>query len=337
LHEEENTDTTTKMPETKRICVIGASGVVGSHVCQTALRKGYKVNACMRNPQDNLKTYWLRQLEHADGNMEFMGGDLDLPGSYLDAVKGCEGVFICALPETPSEPKLIETVEGGVKHILRSCLEAGTHTVIITSSTGSTNSKENESPIKDEIENWSDPEFQVSKGKYSPAVKSLVDKTALAFEEDHPDMRIVIFNPSMILGPMFHPEMHGSLAFFRAILNGEKLKEIPNDSMSFIDVRDLAELELAALENKNARGRYFGVVASWHWKDIVDTIKRHYPEYSVPPCNYEEEDMKDIMPTKYDHTRKNSLKVNLRGLDEIIGQAIEHLKHRGELVVHTEL
>ena len=58
-------------------------------------------------------------------------------------------------------------------------------------------------------------------------------------------------------GPMFHPEMHGSLAFFRAILNGEKLKEIPNDSMSFIDVRDLAELELAALENKNARGKYY--------------------------------------------------------------------------------
>ena len=58
-----------------------------------------------------------------------------------------------------------------------------------------------------------------------------------------------------ISGPMFHPEMHGSLAFFRAILNGERLKEIPNDSMSFIDVRDLAELELAALENKNARGK----------------------------------------------------------------------------------
>lgn len=53
---------------------------------------------------------------------------------------------------------------------------------------------------------------------------------------------------------MFHPEMHGSLAFFRAVLNGEKLQEIPFETMSFIDVRDLAELELAALENKNARG-----------------------------------------------------------------------------------
>ena len=30
--------------------------------------------------------------------------------------------------------------------------------------------------------------------------------------------------------------MYGLLAFFRAILKGERLKEIPNDSMSFSDV-----------------------------------------------------------------------------------------------------
>jgi len=319
----------------KKVCVIGASGVVGSHVVQCALRKGYKVNACMRNPNDNLKTYWLRQLEHAEGNIEFFGGDLDVEGSYLEGVKGCVGVFICALPEIPkewytfSEPKLIQTVEGGVKHILTSCVEAGTvQTVIITSSTGSTNPKDGEPAIKNEIDHWSDPEFQISKAKYSPAAKTLMDRAALEFGESHPDLRIVIFNPSMILGPMFHPELHGSLSMFRAILKGEKLKQIPNNSMSFIDVRDLAQLELAALENNNARGRYFGVVASWHWKDIVETIKYHYPEYALPPCNYEEEDVK---PTQFDHTRKNSLQIHLRGLDEIIGQAIDHLKNRGEL------
>ena len=31
------------MPTEKKICVIGASGVVGSHVVQAALRKGYRV------------------------------------------------------------------------------------------------------------------------------------------------------------------------------------------------------------------------------------------------------------------------------------------------------
>ena len=53
---------------------------------------------CIRHVQSSMKIafdYFFL------GNMEFMGGDLDLPGSYLDAVKGCEGVFICALPETP--------------------------------------------------------------------------------------------------------------------------------------------------------------------------------------------------------------------------------------------
>ena len=53
---------------------------------------------CIRHVQSSVKIAF----DHFFlGNMEFMGGDLDLPGSYLDAVKGCEGVFICALPETP--------------------------------------------------------------------------------------------------------------------------------------------------------------------------------------------------------------------------------------------
>ena len=107
------------------------------------------------------------------------------------------------------------------------------------------------------IEQWAeaDPEYQISKGKYSLAAKISMDEAALKFGEDHPDIRIVIFNPSMIVGPMFHPDMHGSLAFFKDILSqGDQLKEVPDDSMSFIDVRDLAQLELAALENKNAKG-----------------------------------------------------------------------------------
>ena len=122
---------------------------------------------------------------------------------------------------------------------------------------GSTDLKEGEI-----IDRWAeaDPEYQISKGKYSLAAKISMDDAALKFGELHPDIRIVIFNPSMIVGPMFHPDMHGSLVFFKDILTqGDKMKDIPDDSMSFIDVRDLAQLELAALENKNAKGIYIFV------------------------------------------------------------------------------
>ena len=54
--------------------------------------------------------------------------------------------------------------------------------------------------MKNEINHWSDPDFQISQGKYSPAAKTLMDRAALEFGESHPDLRIVIFNPSMILG-----------------------------------------------------------------------------------------------------------------------------------------
>lgn len=68
---------------------------------------------------------------------------------------------------------------------------------------GSTNPKDGEPAMKNEIDHWSDPEFQISRGKYSPAAKTLMDRAALEFGESHPDLRIVIFNPSMILGRCF--------------------------------------------------------------------------------------------------------------------------------------
>lgn len=72
-------------------------------------------------------------------------------------------------------------------------------------------------------------------------------------------------------------------------------------------------------------GRYFGVVASWHWRDIVETIKKHYPEYSGQQQiqNGHEEPKKG---------RKSSdFQVHLRDLDEIVGQAIRHLKSIGDI------
>ena len=134
----------------------------------------------MRNPNDNLKTYWLRQLEHAEGNFQLLIVKINYArcryrqywifrwwlGCGRVVFRRCQRLCRCLYlrltwnsqvgsevppkrdPKIPncsfsrewytfSEPKLIQTVEGGVKHILTSCVEAGTvQTVIITSSTG---------------------------------------------------------------------------------------------------------------------------------------------------------------------------------------------------------
>lgn len=309
------------------LCVIGASGFLGSHVVAQALEKGFKLRAVMRNPEDATKTSWLMKLPNAEGNLTFHSGDLDKPGSFDEAIKGSDAVVVCAFPETPSEPKLIETVKGGALDILKSCTSHGVKTIVLTSSGGSTNPKEGEPPVKNELDHWSDPDYQISQGKYSPAAKTLMDQAALQYGKDHPELRVVVLNPNLIMGPMFQPELpeKGSLKMLLAILKRERLEKIPNGSMSVIDVRDLAALELAAVENPEAKGRYFGVLRSFHWKEIMEAIHEVYPQFEVPPLGYEGD---DVRPTQFDHSRKESLGVQLRDLKAIFNDAINDLKAR---------
>jgi len=92
-------------------------------------------------------------------------------------------------------------VRGGVEHILRDCTEFDVKSIVITSSGGSTNPKDGEPPIKNELDHWSDPEFQISQGKFSPAAKTLMDRAALAYAEKNPAKpKVVVFNPNLILG-----------------------------------------------------------------------------------------------------------------------------------------
>ena len=54
--------------------------------------------------------------------------------------------------------------------------------------------------------------------------------------------------------------------------------------MSFIDVRDLAALHVAALENEGAKGRFFGVCEnSTHFEDVAKMLKEYYPSIEIPP------------------------------------------------------
>jgi len=169
----------------------------------------------MRNPKDESKTSFLKRLPNAEGNLSFFSGELNVKGSYDEALKGADGVVICALPETPSGPELIETVRGGVEEILRACTEFGVKSVVITSSGATVNPKEGEPDKKNELLHFSDAgrcktwqlclicllDFQISQGKYSPAAKTLMEKAALAYAEKNPGKpKLAVLIPNLIVG-----------------------------------------------------------------------------------------------------------------------------------------
>ena len=97
------------------------------------------------------------------------------------------------------------------------------------------------------------------------------------------NIRVAVICPSAVLGPRLSGADPSD--FVVRILTGErKWEKTPNGSMSFVDVRDLAALHVAALENENAKGRFFGVCEnSAHFEDVAKMLKENYPSLEIPP------------------------------------------------------
>jgi nucleoside-diphosphate-sugar epimerase len=79
------------------VAVTGASGFIGSHVCQNLVQHGYHVRACVRDKHNQAKTQHLVAMndssENMGGSLELFQADMMIEGSYDDVFDGCEAVF----------------------------------------------------------------------------------------------------------------------------------------------------------------------------------------------------------------------------------------------------
>jgi len=325
----------------KMAVVIGGSGFVGSHVVKNLVGKGYFVRATSRDAQ---RASWLKNLEDGTtGKVDVRSLELstEAPDEKVmdDLVNGSQAIFFCAGFEK-QDPSTIDFMVTNALAAVRAAKRQNVQCVVLTSSGGSTNPAGHPNSIpKDEVLHWSDPESQKAKGKFSPAAKTLMELQAFAEVGKNKENRVIdetkaagsprlcIMNPNLILGPQLHPGpiSGNSLPWIVSILKGERMSEvIPNDSMSVIDVRDLAELHVAASENTGASGKYFCVERSHPWEDILTAFEVAYPGYKKPP-KFEGD---PAMPTQFNFTRRDSLKVPLRSLQDTVNDLIKFLEQK---------
>jgi len=311
------------------ICVVGASGFVGSHVAAALLARGYNVNGTLRDA-DGANRDWLMSdvaaAARGANRLALFSADVFDKASFKPAMEGCTGLVVCAGSPVIS-PETIDLMVAVAENVSDAALEADIGRAVFTSSTGSTNPPGGEPALKNEVLHWSDPDLQLAEKKFAAVGKTRLDHIVLdkmaAFDGR---FRVAIVNPSMIVGPAYQPDPVDSLVRFAATIRGERMADkIPNGSMSLTDVRDLAALHVAALENENAQGRYFGVKQSWHWRDILRALRRAWPGYRIPPIDLDEV---PVAPTRFDLTRQASLGVRLRGLDAMMTALVEELQRR---------
>lgn len=346
----------------KSAVVIGATGYVGSAITKGLILSG-QVNLIKCASRDIQKANWLKDLVSSDDKSDTGSSHCSIETVPLqlnqgektleqlkDIMSGTDMVFFCAGYEEQSPSTIDFMVSNAVAVIEAAKQTPQLSVVVLTSSGGSTNPPglDNRTP-KSEILHFSDPEEQIKRGRYSPAAKTLMEIRSfeavgrnhrdeitderLAMKESTP--RLVVINPNLILGPQLDPSptiKGNSLPWMLQILKKKTMSDyIPNDSMSIIDINDLAKLHIAAAFNDDASGRYFGVNQSYPWKEILKEFHSILPEYyQVPPLN-PDEDYESKVPTQFDHTRKESLGVELRPLRDTLKDLVDFFKSKNAL------
>ena len=323
----------------KTLCVVGASGVVGSNIVKAGLDRGYIVHGTTRDKDAPSKAPYLNALAGASERLSLFSADMAKEETFHEAMAGTDCVFIACLIPTYAGPsgkparemndeqgyaEIIMPTVNGCSNIMRSAARHGVKNVVICSSTSSTNPVPPVS-IKNELDHWSDEQQQCQAKKYTSATKTVMEKAAVKFAEEN-DMRLSIILPTGMFGSVILPEHmnRNPHRWLQSLIDGgEGLhRKIPNDSTSMIHLHDLADLFLAAYEIPNASGRYFGVYDSWHWQDIYAELQKLLPGMKPPDPLTET----PVPPTGFDFTRRDSLGVAVRDIPTLLRETVEWIK-----------
>jgi len=282
----------TSIDPTAPVMVTGATGYVAGWLVKRLLDGGHTVHAAVRDPQNEAKLRYLNELaEAAPGSIRFFKADLMTPGSYAEAMTGCELVFHTASPFTSAftDPvkELIEPAKLGTRNVLEQAnLTPSVKRVVVTSSCAAVygdNIDLRSTPdgvLTEEVWNTSS---SVEHQAYSYS-KTLAEREAweICGRQDRWDL--VTVNPSLVLGPGVDPRgTSESFSIMKQFGDGTMKTGVPRMGIGVVDVRDVAEAHYRAGFTPEAQGRY---IVSAHDSDLAEIAAvlrpRFGDRYPVP-------------------------------------------------------
>jgi dihydroflavonol-4-reductase len=259
------------------VLVTGGSGFLGGWCVLELLRRGHRVRTTVRDlsRESEVRAALASRVDPGD-RLSVLAADLMSDAGWDEAVDGCEYVLHVASPFPPSQPndpdELIAPARDGTLRVLRASLEAGVSRVVLTSSTAAVrNSGATRAPGPLTEEDWTDP----ATPGLTPYVRSKTIAELAAWElvrERNAVDRLAVVNPGAILGPVLNDDLSYSLQAIERMLSG--LPAVPRLGFAFVDVRDVADLQIRAMAAPEAAGERFLAAGPFYWMSDVAQILR---------------------------------------------------------------
>lgn len=264
------------------VLVTGGSGFIGSHIVLQLLHAGHQVRTTVRSAareRDVRAMLAVGGLADAGNRLSFAVADLENDEGWAQAVAGCEYVMHVASPFPPTLPKhedeLIVPAREGAVRVLRAARDAKVKRVVLTSSFAAIGygHPEHQGPF-DET-SWTDP----AGADVLPYTKSktLAERAAWEFiAKEGGGLELATVNPVGVFGPVLGPDYSSSILLVQRLMDGA-LPGCPKMTFGVVDVRDVADLHLRAMESPAAKGERF-LAVSGEFMPMVEmarALKKH--------------------------------------------------------------
>ena len=258
----------------KTVLVTGGSGYLGGWCIVELIRRGYRVRTTVRNParEGEVHDAVASQVDPAH-HLTIHQADLMSDEHWDNVIEGCDYVLHVASPFPPNQPKnpdeLIVPAREGTLRVLGKALDHGVKRVVVTSSIAAIRLAKGTEQRPLTEEDWTDPDAD----GLTPYVRSKTIAERAAWDlvrERGAEDRLAVVNPGAIIGPLLHDDISYSVQSVERLLNG--MPGVPRLGFNFVDVRDVADLEIRAMTSPDAGGKRFIAVTKWLWMSEAGQI-----------------------------------------------------------------
>jgi dihydroflavonol-4-reductase len=261
-----------RRPQPKTL-VTGGTGFLGAHLVRQLVEDGAKNLRVLSTSVPS----WLVEM-----GVETVEGSITKAEDVARAVEGVDEIYHLAgrVSRDGDETREMYSIHvDGTRLLCEAAIRAGVKTIVMASTSGTIAVREKNEGIPDE--KGAQPVDIISRWPYY-ASKLYQERVALE-RFDGAGRRLVILNPSLLLGPGDE-----RLSSTKVVLDfmGRKINATPTGGLSFVDARDAAQAFRAAMKKGRHRERYLLGSANWTFERFFGRLERltkvRAPRFSFP-------------------------------------------------------
>ena len=270
------------------VLVTGATGFVGKWVVLRLLEQGWRVRGTVRSMQRAPSVF--KSVSDSLGRdvvarLELVEADLLADAGWAEAMQGVEAVMHVAAAIRADEPRdqslVVRPALEGTERVIKAAHAAGVGRFIMTSSIATVGYGHGQTTGRRVYDESFFTNLEGMKFQWAYCIgKTKAEQLAWDFAA-RTGMVLTTIHPGAIIGPVLDEDASISVGLVSGLLDGS-MPAMPNNGFCVIDVRDVAELHLAALDKAESAGqRYLATSDYMPFPEVAKILQEAYPDRKI--------------------------------------------------------